>query len=220
MRPLATEPDSRVGQVLTQGQWPALIAIDSSLSLLDFQPNSLLERANHCLKTGGNKWSGRDKALIKHRSICSLWNHVGNDSQSTLYCSLWQPRASVFVLIIHWCEIAWWEVTLWISFDWANSVAESRVDLKRQAAGYKWCLIGGVLFNNTSLKTLCNQVNMDTMLRAYWSTGSNGSTLPCNNNKNFTALINCAIEQNDFTISFDESQKSSTSLPPTHAELG
>lgn len=55
MRLRGIEPDSRVGQVLTQGQWPALMTIDNNLSLFDFQPNSLLERENHCLKTA-SKW--------------------------------------------------------------------------------------------------------------------------------------------------------------------
>lgn len=70
MRPDDIEPDSRVGQVLTQGQWLTLMTIDNNLSLFDFQPNSLLERGNHCLKTASNKWSRTNKALIKHLSCC------------------------------------------------------------------------------------------------------------------------------------------------------
>lgn len=54
MCPHGIEPDSRVGQVLTQGQCPALMTIDNNLSLSDFQPNSLLERGNHCPKPTTN----------------------------------------------------------------------------------------------------------------------------------------------------------------------
>lgn len=55
------DPDSQVGQVLTQGQWLALMTIDNNLSLFDFQANSLLEKGNQCLKTASNKWSKRNK---------------------------------------------------------------------------------------------------------------------------------------------------------------
>lgn len=97
------------GQVLTQGQWPALMTIDNNLSLFDFQPNSLLERGNHCLKTASNKWSG---SLYKTSKI-NLKRY-----QWTVYlynaCGALSPAFSPlnFALIIHACEIAWLEVTL------------------------------------------------------------------------------------------------------------
>lgn len=76
VHPHGITPDSRVGQVLTQGQWSALMTIDNNLSLFDFQPNSLLERGNHSLKTASNKWSGRNKALIKYQSFCSQYIYM------------------------------------------------------------------------------------------------------------------------------------------------
>ena len=84
MRPCGIDPDSKVGQVLTQGQRPALMTIDNNLSLLDFQPNSLLERGNHCLKTAGHKWSGRHKGLIKTPST-RLKNPFERGCQSAVY---------------------------------------------------------------------------------------------------------------------------------------
>lgn len=55
MYPREIDPDSKMGQALTQGQQPALMTIDNNLNLFDFQPNSLLERANHCHKSSNNK---------------------------------------------------------------------------------------------------------------------------------------------------------------------
>lgn len=84
IRPRGIEPVSRVGQVLTQGQWPALMTIDNNLSLFDFQPNSLSDRGSHCLKTAGNKWSGRIKALRKHPSVYSQYISIHPGSALSL----------------------------------------------------------------------------------------------------------------------------------------
>lgn len=46
---------SSVWQILTPGHWPALMTIDNNLSLFDFQPNSLMERGNQCLKNASDK---------------------------------------------------------------------------------------------------------------------------------------------------------------------
>lgn len=66
------EPDSRVGQVLTQGQRLTLMTIDNNLSFFDFQPNSLLERGNYCLETASNKWSRRKKNFDKTSKLLLL----------------------------------------------------------------------------------------------------------------------------------------------------
>lgn len=121
MRPRGIDPDSKVGQVLTQGQRPALMTIDNNLSLLDFQPNSLLERGNHCLKTAGHKWSGRNKGLIKTASTQRLNMAV------SLQCIYIMIRVEIpphvelnSPLIIHVSEIAWLEVTMTHRCDRAN----------------------------------------------------------------------------------------------------
>lgn len=88
MCPCDIDPDSEMGQVLTQGQRPALMTIDNNLSLFDFQPNSLLERGNHCLKTA-SKWSKVGNEVGKQRfdktsrfqlTLKSVWKQLSDYS--------------------------------------------------------------------------------------------------------------------------------------------
>lgn len=84
MCPCDIDPDSEMGQVLTQGQQPALMTIDNNLSLFDFQPNSLLERGNHCLKTA-SKWSKVGNEVRKLRFDKTPQSQFDCSCQTTVY---------------------------------------------------------------------------------------------------------------------------------------
>lgn len=145
LRLCCIEPDSRVGQVLTQGQWPALMTIDNNLSLFDFQPNSLLERGNHYPKTASNKWSGKSKGLIKQSGFNLDQNQFENSYQSAVCllnaCSVsscWASFLLNFLLIIHASEIAWLEVTLSLSLWPSQFYGGFDGGFKRVAVDHKW----------------------------------------------------------------------------------